>query len=255
MGLDKFDHSSLVSAAEPRERILTSEMPPVVGDDSTSRLRCAICGTTGEDAHKLAVGYANPVCKQCDSLALTEPREDLWIKRKPGDELITDELIPDQWDNPVYIAGVKCWRRYKFGGHVTRRDAFDCSSLEEFQEKHRIDGQWIHAFNVPQPDGVAVSKSTYEEAKKRANAIKELRDTLNTIQNEDPEASSSTISGIQNRVETIGGSLQRRVDDRIETTDDVSLDDYVIAVLIAIEREKNDGPDMLGFLERYFAED
>jgi hypothetical protein len=41
-------------------------------------------------------------------------------------------------DNPVYVAGVKCWRRYWMGGWVTRRDAFDCDSIEEFHDLHRV---------------------------------------------------------------------------------------------------------------------
>lgn len=255
MGLDKFDLSSLTPAAEPRDRLFTAEMPPVIGVQSTTDLRCSICGTPDTDADHLPTGYANPVCKACDRLAVTEPDEPMtdWEpgidpEVQPG----VSDRSPEHWDNPVYIAGVKCWRRYK-GGHITRRDAFDCDSLEEFQEKHRIDGEWIHAFNTPQPDGVAVSRESYEAWEQRAEWMQELRDSLVMIQNEKPESSWPTIPEVRHRVQSIGGALQRRVEDLVEGVDELSVQRYMSSVTVAIEREQ-EGPGMLELHERYYSE-
>ena len=41
----------------------------------------------------------------------------------------------DKGDNPVFIDGFKCWRRYLFGGFVTMRDSFDCQSMQEYYKK------------------------------------------------------------------------------------------------------------------------
>ena len=48
-------------------------------------------------------------------------------------------LDPGVGDNPVFIDGQKCWRRYRFSASITRRDDHDSDSVEEFHEKHRND--------------------------------------------------------------------------------------------------------------------
>jgi hypothetical protein len=96
---------------------------------------------------------------ECDSLAVKEAGETPWtgypIGECPESELGVVKLEPDHGENLVYIAGAKCWRRYRFGGWNTRGDAFDCGSFEEFRELHWVDGGSIHTFNVAQPDGVS----------------------------------------------------------------------------------------------------
>jgi hypothetical protein len=98
---------------------------------------CPICGTSvGEST------YPNLVCDDCDQRAVSAEGEEPWEGYPPGEEPETTEgavkPAPDHGENPVFIDGQKCWRRYRFGGWVTMADDHDCDSIEEFYEKHGV---------------------------------------------------------------------------------------------------------------------
>lgn len=93
---------------------------------------CSICGEP--DDRKLHPTYANPVCDECDDRAVTEPGS-------PA----------EHGDNPVFIDGIRCFRRYKMGGWLSMRDTFGCEDYEEFYDKHYDDYGPIHTFNQPDP--------------------------------------------------------------------------------------------------------
>lgn len=87
---------------------------------------CAICGAPIEE-WQFASHYPNYVCQACNRRAVNVngavPEHDSW---------------GDWGDNPVFIDGHKCWRRYKFGGHIAMRDDDDCPDLRTFYERHGL---------------------------------------------------------------------------------------------------------------------
>lgn len=103
--------------------------------------KCCICGVVD-----VSSDYPNMVCRECDSRALNKDTKKArhcgeypdFIRGAKEHLNKTGALFlpPDDGDNPVFIDGIKCWRRYRFGGWVTMRDNYDCNSLEEFYEKH-----------------------------------------------------------------------------------------------------------------------
>lgn len=104
---------------------------------------CAICGEAFEnyDPDGFASNCANLVCDACDREATTaegaRPKTAAEQIDDPDDGTI--QIGPDGGNNPVFIHGQRCWRRYRFGGWITRRDDHDCGSVMEFHEKHRDD--------------------------------------------------------------------------------------------------------------------
>ena len=96
---------------------------------------CSICGGSLGELGGWEVDYPGLVCRACDNRALDE-RGRRWIEAapfipaKPGTVPGYDIEIP----NPVYVDGIRCWRRYRFGGFLTTRDPADSKTLEEFYE-------------------------------------------------------------------------------------------------------------------------
>ncbi len=195
---ENFPLDELIEDATPPEEVL------ILGHESdvSVPVRCAICGIPAGDAVSLPGGYANPVCDDCDQLATNADGEVPWEGWPPGEEPEprTDpiQLAPDHGENPVCIMGAKCWRRYRFGGWITRRDAFDCDTLEEFREKHRHDTSWVHAFNSPRPNGVTLPDGCEERIATR-RAVADLRNEVGSL---DPtEVSEQQFQSLLSRAE------------------------------------------------------
>jgi len=76
------------------------------------------------------------VCKECDTRALSGTAEKAKHELDKIEEPTASDILGiDGGDNPVFIDGKKCWRRYKFGGWITMLDLHDCDTLEEFYNK------------------------------------------------------------------------------------------------------------------------
>jgi len=88
---------------------------------------CAICG---ESCDEQAVTHDGIRPKHGNAYL----GQDSVVEKSNGQEVI--RMDPDVGDNPVFIDGEKCWRRYRFGGWVTCRDDFDCDSIQEFYKTH-----------------------------------------------------------------------------------------------------------------------
>jgi hypothetical protein len=82
--------------------------------------------------HELAAQLTGQQCPEWNGVARRTIEE-----AKARGEKVDFVMPPDDGDNPVFIDGVKCWRRYRFGGWVTFRDLFDCQSLAEFYDTNK----------------------------------------------------------------------------------------------------------------------
>ena len=212
MGRDSLATDGLVRETVAVEDIIVAETANASEGDT---LRCAICGIPESDATGLPVGYSNPVCEECDALAVNAEGDDPWEGYPPEERPTTSasspdiiELEPDTGQNPVYVAGAKCWRRYRFGGWITRRDAYDCDSLEEFQDLHRVQGGWIHAFNTPQPDGVALDEDFCEPLLKTLRSIETVYERADEIRG---EATADEAQALSAAVENCEMEISKRL--------------------------------------------
>lgn len=103
---------------------------------------CPICNDPLKIA-PLSATYPNLVCRVCDQRAVDANGDEATHGRAYTEKLREQSDSPAEinheagrGDNPVFIDGYKCWRRYK-GGFITRVDQFDCDSIREFRETHR----------------------------------------------------------------------------------------------------------------------
>jgi len=86
------------------------------------------------------LAYPFIVCHTCDDRALNSEGQRPWTAQDETTGKVVDGVFViedggDGGENPVFIDGIKCWRRYRFGGWVTMRDGFDCDAIEEFYRK------------------------------------------------------------------------------------------------------------------------
>jgi hypothetical protein len=107
MSLDAFDLSRLVPTAQPPEDIVISDRygPPDDESQPTQLLRCAICGIPETEARHLPIGYANPVCRDCDELAVNDAGGDPWEGWRPSEAPAAEPrvilLAPDDGENRI----------------------------------------------------------------------------------------------------------------------------------------------------------
>jgi len=83
---------------------------------------CAICGRATEFGGE---SYPHFVCETCDSRALAVH----------GGAPAVDPTS-DAGENPVFIDGRQCWRRYRFGGWRTMSGPDRVDSIDAYYEKH-----------------------------------------------------------------------------------------------------------------------
>lgn len=253
MNLERFDFKGLTANAQPPDEIISSDRYGPPDDEAPPRvLRCAVCGIQEHDATNLPVGYANPVCSACGELATDEAGDDAWVGWQPGDEPDpkpgTIQLAPDTGTNPVYVAGEKCWRRYNFGGYVTRRDAFDCDTIDEFEEKHRNGTVWIHAFNTPRPNGVAVSRERYESVSAQVTNLENAIERIEPF--ERSPLPSKDVSNVREPVRELSGVVQNRIPE----PGDSHITEYARVVTRTLRSERDRSQEFLRLCERYYGD-
>lgn len=127
------------------------------------RGRCGICNRPlDETGPGPGIRYQSmiQVCPECDSRAANangEPArhipDQVTHRTEPDGEEVTGLACIDDGDNPVFIDGIKCWRRYRFGGHVTFRDLLDCETLDAFYERTHAGGR-IRRIGIQLPSKV-----------------------------------------------------------------------------------------------------
>lgn len=103
---------------------------------------CALCnGPLEQVVTPLTDTYPNLVCWECEQQAVNmdgeEPKRGVEYREMLQKENSDNVNHPsDKGENPVFIDGQKCWRRYRFGGYITQYDQFDCDTHSEFHKTH-----------------------------------------------------------------------------------------------------------------------
>jgi hypothetical protein len=83
---------------------------------------------------RFPTSYGSTLGDGCDTRAVSEPG-----------------VPARQGDNPDFIDGIRCFRRYKIGGWLSQRDTLGCDDYDEFYDTHYDDSGPIHTFNQPDP--------------------------------------------------------------------------------------------------------
>ncbi|WP_460562070.1 HEAT repeat domain-containing protein [Halorubrum pallidum] len=82
------------------------------------------------------------VCEECDQRAVNEDGDKPWTgfppDAQPEEDLSAIVDPPSDGENPVFIDGHKCWRRYRMIGWKTYLDYYDCDTLREFYIRHGL---------------------------------------------------------------------------------------------------------------------
>lgn len=82
------------------------------------KARCGICGVP---IREVPARYPHRVCRWCEKRTVNSKGREPW-----------HDSGKDEGENPVFIDGKQCWRRYRFGGYVTMRDRDNCRTLGQF---------------------------------------------------------------------------------------------------------------------------
>lgn len=115
---------------------------------------CAICGKKIDSFSETI--YPNLVCKNCDKRAIningehakhcSEYPDAIKYAREYYKKTGTIIMPDDDGDNPVFIDGKKCWRRYRFGGWITMLGKHNCKDISEFYKKIKLFGfSWCNS--------------------------------------------------------------------------------------------------------------
>ena len=90
--------------------------------DKAEVTRCSICG-------REPVGDYLPrlLCPRCDAMALNDAARPA---RGAADG--------SRGDNPVFVGGKQCWRRYALGGWETMLDLDNCRDYYEFCKQNDL---------------------------------------------------------------------------------------------------------------------
>jgi hypothetical protein len=118
------------------------------------------------------------VCEECDERAVNADGDTLWTSNPPekqSEEDISAIVDPhSDGENPVFIDGHKCWRRYRFGGWKTYIDFYDCDTLREFYVRHGLmEPQGSHSRAAPDSQSADESQgenSTYSSTEDQGAA-------------------------------------------------------------------------------------